>query len=189
MNFPHVPAILLLLGVTFLPARVSAAPFDQAFIDAMVPHHESALMMAQMAASKALYAEVRSMARKMISEQQNEIKRLKTWRKLWYGSASTPGMMHHGMMHHGDTVAMPGKMMGLPIKGEMDMGKLRAARGREFDRLFLRMMIPHHAGAIMMADEALKVTGRKAIRSMSHQIIASQAREIGRMQGLLDRRF
>jgi uncharacterized protein (DUF305 family) len=51
------------------------------------------------------------------------------------------------------------------------------------------MMIPHHAGAIMMAQEALNVTGRKELRKMSHAIIASQAREIGQMQSILDRRF
>jgi uncharacterized protein (DUF305 family) len=48
--------------------------------------------------------------------------------------------------------------------------------------MFLQMMIPHHAGAIMMAQEALNVTAHPQIRKMSHAVISSQAREIGQMQ-------
>lgn len=164
--------------------RAHAAPFDQAFIDAMTPHHQSALMMANMAVRKAHYAEVKSLARGIISDQQKEIKQMQAWRKAWYDKAEMPSMMHKG-----DKMMMSGKMMGMPMKGEMDMGKLEKATGRDFDKMFLMMMIPHHSSAITMADEALKVTGRKEIRNLANNIIASQAREIGQMQNILDRRF
>jgi uncharacterized protein (DUF305 family) len=178
-------ALTLMIGVA--SSRADAAPFDQAFIDAMAPHHQSALMMAQMAVSKAQLPEVRRMARGIIADQKKEIAQMQAWRKAWYPNAAAP---HHGdMKMSGDKMMMPGEMMGLPMKGEMDMGKLKNAKGREFDRLFLQMMIPHHAGAITMADEALKVTARPQIRKMSHNNIASQAREIGQMQSILDRRF
>jgi len=175
--------LLAVLALSGFAGRAQAAPFDQAFIDAMVPHHQGATMMAQMAVKKAHYREVRNMARMMVSEQQKEVKQLKAWRKAWYGSAETP------MMMMGDKMMMSGNMMGLPMKMEMDMGKLKKAKGREFDKMFLTMMIPHHSSAITMAQEALNVTGRKQIRAMSHQIIAAQAREIGKMQGVLDSRF
>lgn len=194
-------AIALALGAGARQAQ--AAPFDQQFIDSMVPHHQSALMMAQMAVSKAQLPEVKRLARGIIRDQKKEIAQMKAWRKAWYGNASAsmaPGMNDGGMGHsmsgsmHGsmganDKMMMPGNMMGLPMKGEMDMGKLRRARGRDFDRMFLQMMIPHHSGAIMMADEALKVTARPQLRNLSHAIMSSQAREIGRMQGILDRRL
>ena len=190
-------ALALMLGVA--SSRANAAPFDQQFIDSMTPHHQSALTMAQMAVKQARYSEVRRLARSIIADQKKEIAQMQAWRKAWYPEADAP--MNHGAMNHsmdgmkpdmkmsGDKMKMSGEMMGLPMKGEMDMGKLKNAKGREFDRMFLQMMIPHHAGAIMMADEALKVTARPQIRKMSHAIISSQAREIGQMQNILDRRF
>ncbi len=208
----------LMLGIASRGAQ--AAPFDQQFIDSMTPHHQSALMMAQMALTKAQLPEVKRLARSIIRDQNNEITLMKRWRKAWYPNAAMPmdhgsmagmnhgamsdgamddGAMNHstGAMNHstgamkmsGDKMTMPGEMMGLPMKGEMDMGKLKSARGRDFDRMFLKMMIPHHAGAILMAQEALDVTGRPPIRALSYDIISSQAREIGLMQGILDRRF
>ena len=203
--------VLLGLMLGLLAGRADAAPFDQQFIDSMTPHHQSALMMAQMAVSKAQLPEVKRLARGIIADQKKEIAQMQAWRKAWYPKAAAPmnhsmmnhgampGMDHskmsHGTMNHGsmkmsgDKMTMPGEMMGLPMKGEMDMGKLRNAKGRMFDKMFLQMMIPHHAGAIMMAQEALDVTARPQLRKMSHAIISSQAREIGLMQGILDRRF
>lgn len=192
--------ILLGLMLGLLAGRANAAPFDQQFIDSMTPHHQSALMMAQMALTKAQLPEVKRLARGIIADQKKEIAQMQAWRKAWYPKAApmNQGAMNHGSMDHsmhssmkmsGDKMTMPGHMMGLPMKGEMDMGKLRSAKGREFDRMFLQMMIPHHAGAVVMADEALKVTARPQIRKMSHAIISSQSREIGLMQGILDRRF
>jgi len=199
-RFFSLLAVVLALGLGSGAAQ--AAPFDQQFIDSMTPHHQSALMMAQMAVKQAHYPEVRRLARGIIGDQKKEIAQMKAWRKAWYGSAAAPmAGMNHGAMNHsmngsmsgmkmsGDKMMMPGEMMGLPMKGEMDMGKLKNAKGRDFDRMFLQMMIPHHAGAVMMADEALKVTARPQLRKMSHAIISSQAREIGLMQSILDRRF
>ena len=198
-------SLKMMLGLTLalFAGRANAAPFDQQFIDSMTPHHQSALMMAQMAVTKAQLPEVKRLARGIISEQKREIAQMKAWRKAWYPNANVPTMqgMNHGAMNHsmngssdgmkmsGDKMMMPGEMMGLPMKGEMDMGKLKNAKGRDFDKMFLQMMIPHHAGAIMMAQEALNVTARPQLRKMSHAIISSQAREIGLMQSILDRRF
>jgi len=155
--------------------------------------------MAQMAVKQAHYPEVRRLARGIIKDQKKEIAQMKAWRKAWYGSADMPmmhgsmqGMQHgsmDGMKMAGDKMMMPGEMMGLPMKGEMDMGKLKHARGRDFDRMFLQMMIPHHAGAIMMADEALKVTGRRELRRLAANIIDSQAKEIGDMRAMYHRWF
>ena len=187
-------ALILTLGVA--SSRAHAAPFDQQFIDSMTPHHQSALMMAQMAVTKAKLPEVKRLARGIIADQKKEIAQMQAWRKAWYPKAAAPmnhgsmaGMNHGDMKMSGDKMTMPGEMMGLPMKGEMDMGKLKSAKGRDFDRMFLQMMIPHHAGAVVMAQEALNVTARPQIRKMSHAIIASQSREIGQMQGILDRRF
>ena len=190
--------LTLVLALVLANAPASAAPFDQAFIDSMTPHHESALMMAQLAITQAKYPEVRSLARGIIRDQQKEIAQMKAWRKAWYGSAEMPmshamhtmnGKMMPGMMKGADIMMMPGEMMGLPLKMKMDMGKLKAARGAQFDKMFLMMMIPHHAGAIVMADEALQTSGRPQIRALSHNIVDSQAKEIGEMRAIYARHF
>lgn len=190
-------AVVLMLG--FASRQAQAAPFDRQFIDSMVPHHESAVVMAQMALTKAQLPEVKRLARGIIGDQKKEIAQMKAWRKAWYGNSAIPMMpgMNHGAMNHSmpgmtmsnDKMMMSGEMMGLPMKGEMDMSKLASTRGRAFDRMFLQMMIPHHAGAVVMAQEALNVTARPQLRALSHGILASQAREIGGMQSILDRRF
>jgi uncharacterized protein (DUF305 family) len=94
-----------------------------------------------------------------------------------------------GMKMDGGKMMMPGIMMGLPMKGMMDMGKLKSAKGTAFDRMFLEMMIPHHAGAISMADEALKQSARPEIRGLAAKIIDAQAKEIGDMHSIHDRHF
>jgi uncharacterized protein (DUF305 family) len=169
--------IAMLWALTVIASgSAHAKPFDQAFIDAMVPHHMMASQMAQLAVTKAKHSQLRQMARMIIRDQNREIAQMKAWRKAWYGSGQIP-MTH--MMHNGDVMMSHGSMMGLPMRMKMDMGKLRAAKGDAFDKMFIEMMIPHHAGALMMAREALDTTARPQIRSLSHNIIDKQAQEIG----------
>ena len=195
--------VALTLGLTSLPAH--AAPFDEQFIDSMTPHHQSALVMAQMAVTKAKYPEVRALARSIVADQKKEIAYMQQLHKRFYPNAKDmPGMsmgsmkmdsmkgMDHSMgamKMSGDKMMMPGTMMGLPMKGMMDMGALKNAKGTMFDRMFLKMMIPHHAGAIVMAEEALQVSGRPEIRRLANTIIDAQANEIGEMHDIYDRRF
>jgi len=192
--FKALSAITLSLGVASTPAH--AAPFDQQFIDSMTPHHQSALVMAQMAVTKAKYPEVRALARGIIADQKKEIAYMGQLRKRFYGSAMSSGMggMKMGgsmgdMKMSGDKMMMPGMMMGLPMMGMMDMGKLKMAKGAMFDKMFLEMMIPHHAGAISMAQEALNQSARPEIRSLAGKIIDAQAKEIGTMHSMHDRHF
>lgn len=197
-------ALVLTFGAASIPAH--AAPFDHQFIDSMTPHHQSALMMAQMAVTKAKYPEVRALARGIVADQKKEIATMQQLHRRFYpGATDMPGMSMgavkstEGMKMDGDTMLaikrsgdkmmMPGTLMGLPMKGMMDMRMLKNAKGAAFDKMFLKMMIPHHAGAIMMADEALKVSGRPEIRGLAMKIIDAQANEIGEMHDIYDRRF
>lgn len=197
----------VLCALTLFGTSALAAPFDQQFIDSMVPHHQMAADMAKMALQKAKRPEVKRMAREMIAAQSREIAQMKAWRKAWYPKAAP--MMNHqmngatnnamsGMDHSKIGHAMPmgdmgmnmdmgGVMMGLPMKMKMDMGKLAASK--KFDRDFLRMMVPHHASAIVMAQEAIDTSARPELRKLSHQIIDSQAEEIGVMRALHRRLF
>lgn len=70
--------------------RAAPEPFDLAFINAMIPHHLSALMMAEMAVQQATHPELAAAAQVMIDMQTDEIAQLRTWRAEWYGATATP---------------------------------------------------------------------------------------------------
>ena len=62
--------------------------FDLVFLDAMIPHHQMAVMMAQMAAMRAEHPELRALAQKMVDDQQREIAQMQTWRAAWSASVT-----------------------------------------------------------------------------------------------------
>lgn len=58
--------------------------FDLRFINAMIPHHEGAVTMAQDALNKSKRPEIKKLAQEIITSQQKEIAEMKQWRKAWY---------------------------------------------------------------------------------------------------------
>lgn len=72
---------------TDLAQLETATPFDKAFIDAMIPHHQSAIDMAQEAMTQAKHREIKDLAVKIIAAQQAEIDQMETWRETWYPGA------------------------------------------------------------------------------------------------------
>jgi uncharacterized protein (DUF305 family) len=72
-------------------SAVSSVPFDRAFIDAMVPHHQSAIAMASAAKTAGLSdPELTEIAGNIISSQQREIDEMRDWRQDWFGSRDRP---------------------------------------------------------------------------------------------------
>ena len=69
---------------TDLGKLAAASPFDKAFIDAMLPHHQSAIQMATEAKTKATHAEIKQLATEIVAAQQREIDQMKAWRAQWY---------------------------------------------------------------------------------------------------------
>lgn len=61
------------------------APFDQRFIEAMIPHHEGAIAMARDALEKAEHAEIKTLAEAIISAQEAEIAQMREWLRTWFG--------------------------------------------------------------------------------------------------------
>jgi uncharacterized protein (DUF305 family) len=85
------------MGMDMDPAELDdAEPFDRAFIDAMVPHHEGAIAMAKQLLESGDQPALRKMAQDIIDAQTKEIAQMREWRKAWYGSAATGG---HQAMH------------------------------------------------------------------------------------------
>jgi uncharacterized protein (DUF305 family) len=73
------------MGMTTDPHKLANRdPFDKAFIDAMIPHHQSAIEMAQVASEKSKKPQIKELAGNIISAQQTEIEQMKQWRKEWY---------------------------------------------------------------------------------------------------------
>ena len=64
---------------------------------------------------------------------------------------------------------------------DMDMNKMSAATGKEFDLMFIDMMTPHHEGAVVMAKEALTKAEHSEIKKLARQIIDAQEKEIAQM--------
>jgi uncharacterized protein (DUF305 family) len=73
--------------------RSAPEPFDLAFIDAMIPHHQSAIDAAKAAATRAERAEIKELAQAIITDQQREIEQMQQWRQVWYGTP--PAHMGH----------------------------------------------------------------------------------------------
>jgi uncharacterized protein (DUF305 family) len=81
-----------------MTALKNAKPFDKAFIDAMVPHHQGAIAMAKQLLNKGEQPALRQMANDIISAQTKEIAQMRQWRKTWYGAARGSGDMEgHSM--------------------------------------------------------------------------------------------
>lgn len=85
------------MGMEMDPAQLERAkPFDRAFIDAMVPHHEGAVTMAKEQLAKGEHPELRKMAQDIIDAQTSEIAQMNEWRKAWYGAAAPSHSGGHG---------------------------------------------------------------------------------------------
>ncbi len=151
------------------------ADYDLRFIDAMIPHHEGALVMAQDLAQKTKRPELQKLVKVIISAQTQEIAQMKQWRKNWYPKAPNTPMAWHTEMNH--SMAMSLDQM-KSMRMDMDLGKSDA----EYDLRFMQAMVPHHQAAVVMAQDMAQKTKRPELQKLAKEIIASQQTEIDQMQ-------
>ena len=137
---------------------------DIAFAEMMIPHHEQAIEMSEIALLNTTNPEVLQVAQEIKDAQSPEIELMKSW-------AGVKVSIHAGHM-----------MEGMLSEGELN--DLREAKGQEFDRLFLQGMIKHHEGAIEMAQE-VATSMNKEVADLSAAIITAQQLEIAVMKELL----
>ncbi|HSR14571.1 MAG TPA: DUF305 domain-containing protein [Gemmatimonadales bacterium] len=157
---------------------------DVRFISGMIPHHAQAIQMARWAATHGASAQIQTLAGRIINAQQDEIAVMQHWlrdRRQPVPEARATGMRMamDGMEHD---MLMPGMLT------EDQMRRLDQARGAEFDRLFLSLMIQHHQGAVSMVKELLANEGAAhddTIFKLAADINVDQTTEIARMQQLL----
>jgi len=169
------------------PASAEAATgrtADISFAQLMIPHHQQALEMADLALTQAVSPQVRALAQQIKAAQDPEIQQMKSWLAAWgapeqmeRATASDGSMDHSGMDMGGMTSA--------GMMSTEDMQKLENARGAGFDRMWLQMMIAHHQGAITMADQVLSSTGDAEVKKLAEAVVAGQTDEVSQMQKLL----
>ena len=146
---------------------------DVTFATGMIPHHGQAVRMAELAATRTTNEKLLALATAIKGAQQPEIDKMTTWLRDWGKPVPDVDGGHGG---HG---AMPGMM------SPEEMGKLTAAEGAAFDRLFLEMMIRHHEGAVTMSAEEQAKGANPEAKALAAQITAAQQAEIATMRGLL----
>ncbi len=155
-------------------ARSGMGDMDRHFIEQMIPHHDDAILMAELALAKAEHAEIRTLAENIKRTQSEENAKMRAWYQSWYGTAvpDAGAMMGHGM----GGGMMHGGMMG----DTTDRAALE--RAAPFDREFIEQMIPHHQMAVMMATMALQSAARPEIQALARAIIDAQTDEINQMR-------
>ena len=148
--------------------NAASAEYDLQFIDTMIAHHQSAVDMARLIPAKADNAELKKLGQNIVSSQEKEIAAMRAWRERWFGGK--PEALNMEM------AGMKNSMSG------MDMKKLDALNGKPFDLEFIKQMIPHHEGAVVMAKEALQKSRRDEIKNLATSIIRDQTAEIDMMK-------
>lgn len=153
---------------------------DISFAQGMIPHHEQAVEMADMALEKADSAEVKDLATRIKAAQAPEIKQMKGWLEDWDASIEAKGTSG-GMAEHGGGAKGDGMM----DAGEMK--KLDAASGAEFDEMFLTSMLAHHKGAVAMAKVELAEGKFPDAKELAQNIVSTQEEEITEIESLLSK--
>jgi len=139
---------------------------DERFIDAMVPHHQGAVEMAEVALENAEHEEIRRLAENIVSTQEAEIEELKEIKQDEFGTSRVPMDVEAGDM----------KGMGMMTDPQS------LADEEPFDEAFIRAMIPHHRSAIQMAEVAGERSDIPRIEELAGGIVEAQEREISQMQ-------
>jgi uncharacterized protein (DUF305 family) len=167
-------------------SRTRFTPADAEFMTGMIAHHAQALTMAALAPTHGANPTIQTLAARIENSQNDEIRWMQRW--LRDRGLEVPEVMMmdgevmvHGAMHD---MSMPGMLT------PRQMEELKAARGAEFDRLFLTFMIQHHTGAVEMVRVLFNTDGAgqdEAAFKLASDVQVDQKTEIARMEQLLSR--
>ncbi|HEY1972440.1 MAG TPA: DUF305 domain-containing protein [Pseudonocardia sp.] len=176
---------------------------DVSFVQQMIPHHQQAVAMAKLAATRAASPRVKDLAGRIEAAQQPEIDQMTGFLRIWNipaapdpdASMSAPPTMTDmpemsRMNHSQDSSGQGamGSMPGMSMPGMMSdaaMRQLGQTSGPAFDTRFLQMMIGHHQGAVSMSQTELADGQNPDATALARNIITAQQREITEMGTLL----
>ena len=157
-------------------ARNSYSPADVAFMQGMIVHHQQAVDMAALVEERTNTPEILAVAGRIDASQEDEIDFMRTWL-----SDRSERLEMEGMGHAAHT-----GMAGMATPEQL--AALEAARGTNFDRMFLEMMVRHHQGAITMVNELHNQRGTAAdpvMYEFTSEVVNDQNAEIERMNAFL----
>ena len=137
---------------------------DIAFAEMMIPHHEQAIEMSEIALLNTTNPDVLKLAQEIKDAQSPEIELMMSWTGV--KTSTHAGHMMDGML------------------SQSELSDLRKEKDKEFDRLFLEGMIKHHEGAIEMAQD-VAASKNKDVADLSAAIISAQELEIAKIKELL----
>jgi len=153
------------------PSTAGQVPFDRAFIDAMIPHHREAIAMAEAANSRGLsQPDLQEIANDITISQQREIDQMLDWRESWFGSRTLGPVVP-------EVLGVPEDALGMKHDSANELED-----ALDVDTTFAQLMIPHHEGAISMAEAASERAQHSEIRDLASRIIDAQEREIEIME-------
>jgi uncharacterized protein (DUF305 family) len=161
-------------------SKVRHTPADVKFMQGMIGHHAQAVEMVALINDRTASDDLRRLGLRIQVSQEDEMNMMRKW--LEVRGEQIPGP--HA--HHEPGGMMPGMLT------PDEMSRLAAAKGVEFDRLFLQGMIKHHFGALTMVEELFKTPGAGQegdIFAFASDVEADQRMEIERMGGMLRERL
>jgi uncharacterized protein (DUF305 family) len=150
---------------------------DKKFVQDMIVHHQQAVWMSDLAPERASSRDVKELASRISDVQGLEIDAM----NRWLSAHAIPTVNPTAPDHHtgGDHASMPG------MATQEQLQQLKDAKGKDFDKLWLQLMITHHQGAITMATEVKGQGNNIRIEEMADDVIAQQTSEITRMRNML----
>jgi uncharacterized protein (DUF305 family) len=157
-------------------SKVGHTEADTKFMQGMIGHHAQAVDMVALIADRTNNEDLKRMGLRIQVSQEDEMNMMRTW--LQVRGEKIPGPHSH----HEPGGFMPGMLT------NEEMAQLAAAKGVEFDRLFLLGMIKHHGGALTMVEELFKTPGAGQdgdIFAFASDVEADQRMEIERMGMML----
>ncbi|QVL51822.1 MAG: DUF305 domain-containing protein [Cyanobium sp. M30B3] len=159
---------------------------DQRFIVMMIPHHDGAIAMAELARTRSQRPQIRALAKQIKASQTAENDQMRRWYRQWYGAdvpawpagGRGPGR-GYGMGPRWGRAGRMGPGGGMPGMGT-SLEALRTAP--DFDRAFIEQMVPHHRMGVMMASHAQWHTQRRELRELQAEMVKVQSQEIAQME-------
>ena len=142
-------------------SKRSEAHFEVRFMTEMIDHHAMAVEMGMICTEKAVHLELKQLCEEMIAAQSAEIEQMQTWLQDWYGVQHEPTM---------------------DPRGERQLEKLASLNGADFEIEFMRMMIRHHAIAVVRAANCVRRAEHEELIAMCHNMMEAQLEEIHTMQ-------
>jgi uncharacterized protein (DUF305 family) len=154
---------------------------DVRFMTGMIYHHAQAVLIAAWAPTHGASPSLRALCARIVVGQSDEIALIQRWLRDRHEDVPDPGAAHATMPGMDPAMLMPGML------SAEQMAQLDRARGPEFDRLFLTLMIQHHKGAITMVNELFGQGAgeQEKVFRFASDVYADQSTEIARMQKML----